>query len=66
MEEWGGVLVQNENFKIFLNRKGLSDAMPLEQCFSIIEKGSGQDFDPYITDFFLDMREMITNIVESS
>lgn len=42
------------------------DAMPLEQCFSIIEKGSGQDFDPYITDVFLDMKEMITNIVESS
>ena len=42
------------------------DAMPLEQCFSIIENGSGQDFDPYITDVFLDMKEMITNIVESS
>lgn len=24
------------------------DAMPLEQCFAIIENGSGQDFDPYI------------------
>ena len=35
------------------------DAMPLEQCFSIIENGSGQDFDPYITDVFLDMKEMI-------
>ena len=42
------------------------DAMPLEQCFSIIENGSGQDFDPYITDVFLDMKEMITNIVESN
>ena len=40
--------------------------MPLEQCFSIIENGSGQDFDPYITDVFLDMKAMITNIVESS
>ena len=28
------------------------DAMPLEQCFLIIKNGSGQDFDPYITDFF--------------
>lgn len=28
--------------------------------------GSGQDFDPYITDVFLDMKEIITNIVESS
>ena len=47
---------------------GLSqrDAMPLEQCFSIIENGSGQDFDPYITDVFLDMKEMITNIVENN
>ena len=42
------------------------DAMPLEQCFSIIENGSGQDFDPYITDVFLDMKEIITNIVESN
>lgn len=42
------------------------DAMPLEQCFSIIENGSGQDFDPYIADVFGDMKEMITNIVESS
>lgn len=42
------------------------DAMPLEQCFSIIENGSGQDFDPYIADVFLDMKEMITNIVESN
>ena len=40
--------------------------MPLEQCFSIIENGSRQDFDPYITDVFLDMKEIITNIVESS
>ena len=42
------------------------EAMPLEQCFSIIENGSGQDFDPYITDVFLDMKEIITNIVESN
>lgn len=42
------------------------DAMPLEQCFSIIENGSGQDFDPYIVDVFLDMKEIITNIVKSN
>lgn len=39
------------------------DAMPLEQCFAIIENGSGQDFDPFIADVFLDMKEEITNIV---
>ena len=31
------------------------DAMPLEQCFEIIEKGSGEDFDPVIAEVFLDM-----------
>lgn len=39
------------------------DAMPLEQCFAIIENGSGQDFDPFIADVFLDMKEEITKIV---
>lgn len=39
------------------------DAMPLEQCFEIIENGSGQDFDPFIADVFLDMKEEITKIV---
>lgn len=39
------------------------DAMPLDQCFAIIENGSGQDFDPFIADVFLDMEEEITKIV---
>lgn len=39
------------------------DAMPLEQCFAIIENGSGQDFDPFIADVFPDMKEEITKIV---
>ena len=39
------------------------DAMPLDQCFAIIENGSGQDFDPFIADVFLDMKEEITKIV---
>ena len=38
-------------------------AMPLEQCFEIIEKGSGQDFDPDIAEVFLDMRERIGQVV---
>ena len=36
------------------------DAMPLEQCFRIMEDGSGQDFDPVIAEVFLDMREKVT------
>ena len=34
-------------------------AMPLEQCFEIIEKGSGQDFDP-------DIAEVLLNCAEAS
>lgn len=40
------------------------DAMPLEQCFEIIESGSGQDFDPFIAEAFLDMKEEITGIID--
>lgn len=39
------------------------DALPLEECFSIIEQGSGQDFDPVIAEVFLDMREEIQRIM---
>lgn len=39
------------------------DAMPLDQCFEIIADGCGRDFDPFITEAFLDMKEKITDIV---
>lgn len=35
------------------------DAMPLEQCFDIIQKGSGQDFDPMLVKVFMDIREKV-------
>lgn len=35
------------------------DALPLEECFHIIESGSGQDFDPIIAAVFLDLKEKI-------
>ena len=35
------------------------DALPLEQCFSIIEEGKGRDFEPILVDVFLDMKEKI-------
>ena len=60
------IMVVADVFDAVSAKRCYRDAMPLEQCFSIIENGSGQDFDPYITDVFLDMKEMITNIVESS
>lgn len=38
------------------------EAMPLEKCFSIIEQGSGQDFDPVIAKAFLDIREKVEGV----
>ncbi len=40
------------------------DAMPLDQCFSIIEKGSGTDFDPQIAKIFLDSKEEVVRLME--
>ena len=34
-------------------------AMPLEKCFDIISGGSGQDFDPVLTEVFLDIRDKV-------
>ena len=42
------------------------DAMPIDQCFGIIEDGSGLDFDPFIAEVFLDMKEKITKIVKQN
>lgn len=38
------------------------DAMPLEQCFQIIEEGSGVDFDLIIAETFLEMIENIQGV----
>lgn len=38
------------------------DAMEIEQCFAIIEEGRGRDFDPVITEIFLDIRDKVEKI----
>ena len=38
------------------------DAMPLDQCFEIIEKGAGTDFDPYLVQLFLEEREIVSEM----
>lgn len=38
------------------------DAIPLEQCFSIIKEGSGQDFEPVLVEVFLESREKVEQI----
>lgn len=40
--------------------------MPLVQCFEIIEKGSGTDFDPVIADVFLDMKDQVIKVYSKS
>lgn len=40
------------------------DAMPLSECFKIIEDGKGKDFDPIIAETFLSMKDVITFIHE--
>lgn len=42
------------------------DAMPLEECFRIIENGRGVDFDPVIADAFLGIKEIITDVRSST
>lgn len=37
-------------------------AMPLEKCFEIIEEGSGQDFDPILTEVFLEIRDKVEEV----
>ena len=41
------------------------DAMPLEERFSIIEKGSGSDFDPRLVKIFLDAKEEVKELMEA-
>lgn len=42
------------------------DAMPLEKCYEIISNGKGEDFDPDITDVFLQNKELVEEIYRSS
>lgn len=42
------------------------DAMPLEQCFVIIEEGRGTHFDPTIVDVFLSIRPKVEAVHRSS
>ncbi|MGN0623438.1 MAG: HD-GYP domain-containing protein, partial [Oscillospiraceae bacterium] len=42
------------------------EAMPLEKCFDIIEEGRGRDFDPVLTDAFLNIRDEIVQVHKNS
>ena len=38
------------------------DAMPLDKCFAIIKEGKGVDFDPVLTDLFLNAKEKVEKV----
>lgn len=38
------------------------EAMPLDACFDIIREGSGRDFDPMLSELFLELRDEVTKI----
>ena len=40
-------------------------AMPIDQCFGIIESGIGQDFDPVIAQVFLDIKDKVSPVVKT-
>ena len=42
------------------------EALPLDQCFEIIMEGSGRDFDPVLTEVFLDIREKVVQVHEEA
>lgn len=41
------------------------DAMPVEECFTIIEKGAGSNFDPVLTEIFLGAKEEIVQLMSN-
>ena len=42
------------------------DAMSLDKCFAIIKEGKGVDFDPVLTDLFLNAREKVEKVCKES
>jgi len=51
-------------FDAVSERRCYKEALPLEQCFKIIQESRGIDFDPLIADVFLDIKPLIIKIHE--
>lgn len=49
-------------FDAISQKRCYRDAMPLDTCFEIIEKGKGVDFDPLLVDVFLDIRPKVEQV----
>lgn len=53
-------------FDAVSSRRCYREAMPLEECYRIIENGRGTDFDPDVVDAFMSEREKIEEIYFST
>ncbi len=53
-------------FDALSQKRCYREAMPLEECFNIIKKGRGKDFDPVIVDVFIDIREKVEEEIYNS
>lgn len=49
-------------FDAISQKRCYRDAMPLDTCFEIIEKGKGVEFDPLLVDVFLDIRPKVEQV----
>lgn len=49
-------------FDAISQKRCYRDAMPLDTCFEIIEKGKGVDFDPLLVDVFLEIRPKVEQV----
>lgn len=49
-------------FDAISQKRCYREAMPLEQCFEIIEKGAGSDFDPHLVELFLEDRDILSEM----
>ena len=52
-------------FDAVSQRRCYRDALPVEECFSIIERGSGADFDPDIARVFLSARDEVVKLMQT-
>lgn len=51
-------------FDAISQKRCYREAIPLDECFQIIEKGSGCDFEPVLVDVFLSMKDQIKLTME--
>ena len=46
-------------FDAVSSRRCYRDAMPIEECFQIIQNGAGKDFDPDLVELFMNARDKV-------